>query len=285
MLAAHEPMKEDDHNPYAPPRAVLGSEEAPRTRQPQGSNEGVTAWQDDGRIVMPATGGELPDRCVVCNKPTDFKRTTRFHWHPQGYYVLLFAGWVGYLFALYFVRRRAVVDLGLCAEHEARRKSGQMLTLAGVGAGLFLVLLRRFIDEPVVLSLMALTMIVTLVLGYSRSRVARVWRIDESHVWLNAGPAFVRSLPHSPDGDEDEPSPAARKKKQKRAEEPILTVDDELRAMLGEEESEEEPAGTAGEEPSDEGQDDDDDDDEGDEGDDEGADGDGDGDGDGEKKR
>jgi len=267
-------MKDDDHNPYAPPRAVFGPETHAGTHDARGSDEGVTAWQDDGRIVMPAHGGELPDRCVVCNRPTDFKRRTMFRWHPPGYYALLCAGWFAYFIALLFVRKSATVYLGLCEEHEARRKSGQMLTLAGVGTGVFLVLFRRLIGEPFLLIPMALTMFVTLILGYYRSRVATVWRIDESHVWLKAGPEFVRSLPRSPDGDEDEPSPAARTKKPKRPEEPIMTVDDELRAMLGEEESEKEPAGTAGEEPSDEGEDDEDDEDVGDEGD-----------GDGEKKR
>jgi hypothetical protein len=273
-------MKDDEQNPYAPPRAAVGREVPVRTRPKRYSKEGVTAWQDDGRVVMPAFGGELPDRCVVCNRPTDYKVKRTFQWHNPGYYVLICAGWIVYLIVLFFVRKTATVYLGLCDEHEARRKSGVTMTWVGVGAGVFLILVGRFVDAPLLLLVAALGMLVALIVGGRRARVATVWKIDESHVWLKAGPEFVRSLPDSPDGDAPDAAFQARRKKKKRAKtldaavddelrrirgedpvetpdaKPAATVDDELRAMLGDAPAEapgEKAASTPEEKPADEG--------------------------------
>lgn len=242
-------MKDDDQNPYAPPRSDVAPQRRAGPRDKRSSNAGVTAWQDDGRIVMPAFGGELPDRCVVCNTPTDYKRKTTFQWHSPGYYFLICVGWVVYLIALFIVRKTATVYLGLCDEHEARRKSGVTITWIGVGLGVLLLIVGGNVDSPGLMLFAAAGMLVALIVGAQRTRVARVWKIDESHIWLTAGPEFVRSLPDSPDGDETEAAslPATRKRMKKRARKPGMTVDDELRAMLEdlpEETPEGEPAPT-----------------------------------------
>lgn len=247
---------QNEHNPYAPPRPIATSEERGRPRGQRFSNEGVTAWQEDGRILAPRFGGELPDRCVVCNKHTTYKLTRTFQWHAPGYYLLICAGWIVYLIALLIVRKTATLQIGLCDEHEARRKNGLMITWLGLGAGVLFMVLGGTSNSPVLMMVGLVGLLVGLVVGGIRSRVVRVWKIDESHVWLLAGPEFVRSLPTSPDGDEPGPTPAPRKKKKKRAKKPAVTVDDELREMLEdspEETPEEKPAKTPEEKPAAEG--------------------------------
>ncbi len=226
---------QNERNPYAPPRPVAAFEARERPRRQGFSNEGVTAWQDDGRVLMPRFGGELPDRCVVCNKHTTYKLTRTFQWHAPGYYFLICAGWIVYLIVLLIVRKTATMQIGLCDEHEQRRKNGLMITWIGLAAGVLFMILGGTGDSPVLVMIGLVGLIVAAVVGGIRSRVVRVWKMDEETVWLTAGAEFVRSLPTSPEGDEPAPAAAPRKKKKKKpAKKPPETLDDQLREMLDE---------------------------------------------------
>lgn len=202
----------DDYNPYAPPTALP---DEPARRAPSWDRDDTsTAWQENGQVVVPKLGGELPDRCVVCNRPTDYKHKQTFQWHPPAYYVLVCAGWIVYLIVMLIVRKTATVELGLCDEHRVRRKNG--LIIAGVGfIGAFAAMLLASSSRWTGLMVVSVVAMIALPLvGTFMARVATVAKIDDTHLWLKAGEPFVASLPLSP--DEAPARPPVKKKKKKK---------------------------------------------------------------------
>jgi hypothetical protein len=198
----------DDHNPYAPPAPE--DDKPRRRRRAPASTDATNAWQQDGQVVAPRFGAELPDRCVVCNRRTQSRIDQTFQWHHPAYYILICGGWIVYLIAMLMVRKTSTMRLPLCEDHLRRRKNGLTLLWASLGVGFFLVVISALGDLPALIGVAVLGMFVGIFVGALQARVATVAKMDEQHIWLKAGPDFVASLPDSPD---DEPAPRPRKKK------------------------------------------------------------------------
>lgn len=207
-------MSYDDRNPYAPPRRSI--EEAspfrPReVRRPSSTN----AWFEDGQVVVPRVDGELPNRCVVCNRHTSYKLRRTLQWIPPVYALLILAGWIIYVIVYFIVRKTAVLDLGLCEEHEKRRKGGLVILWAGVLGSFVFLILGFGANEPLILILALVAMVISLIAGAVQSRVIKLKKIDEQYAYFTAGPEFMRDLPGDPYDPNDEPI-VIRKKKKKR---------------------------------------------------------------------
>jgi hypothetical protein len=203
----------DDFNPYAPPIDV--PEERAPARRGGGGSGGHGVWRENGQAVMAREGAELPDRCVICNAPTEYKLRKTFLWHPPGYYALILAGWLFYLIAILFVRKSATVELGLCEQHLTRRKNGLIITWAGLAIGLVVLIAGLSATSPALILFGVVVLLVCLAVGGSMARVASAARIDDSYLWLKAGEPFVSSLPRSPD-EEPLPRPTKKKRRYKR---------------------------------------------------------------------
>lgn len=206
-------MSADDQNPYAPPRPVFDTPARGRPGQRNTAEDASHAWFENGHVWLPRHGGEMPYRCVVCNRPTEFKQVKQMHWHPPAVYLLMCLGWLPYLIAAAMTRKAATVFIPLCAEHEARRKNGVVLLWVGVVAGLGLVFVGSFTQAPALAVFAAIGMLIAAVVGSIQSRVLKISRIDATHVHFTAGIEFMESLPTSPD---EEPPPPPRKKKKKK---------------------------------------------------------------------
>lgn len=116
-------------NPFAAPESELV---APR---PLGAARGQ--WRR-GKILHHPIGAEFADRCVKCNGPPSGVRLRRkLYWHTPWLFVLVIQIWVYVLVAL-IVRKKAVVDFVLCAEHAARRRRFITFGVLGVVLGLVL---------------------------------------------------------------------------------------------------------------------------------------------------
>ena len=64
----------------------------------------------------------LPPVCVKCNTPTDRAPLKRqLHWHSPAFYLLFFLNPLIYILVAIFVRRRAILHVGLCEKHARRR--------------------------------------------------------------------------------------------------------------------------------------------------------------------
>ncbi|MFO0586017.1 MAG: hypothetical protein U0441_00690 [Polyangiaceae bacterium] len=208
-------MSDDEQNPYAPPSPVF--DEPPRRRgpAPRDASDSGRAWFSGGHIVLPRYGGEMPDRCVMCNQATDFKLLRNVQWHPPWISLLMCAGWLPYLIAASLTRKRSTIHVGLCYEHERRRKNGLLILWMAVGFFGLLFFVAMMSNGPGLMMLALLVLLIGVAVGGIQSRVVRVNRIDDQFVYLIASDVFMHSLPTSPE-EADEPRPAPRKKKKKK---------------------------------------------------------------------
>lgn len=161
-------------------------------------------------MVFEKAGAQLPERCVVCNRDTDYKLKRTFVWHPWWVFVLAPLGWIFYAVIASAVRKYATVELGLCEEHQQRRRSGLIITGFGVGASVLLLLIASSSRWGGMALAALVCLVVAIVLGGRMTRVATSKKIDDTHAWLRVGEPFLASLPDSPDGA---PEPPRRVKK------------------------------------------------------------------------
>jgi hypothetical protein len=93
-------------------------------------------WRD-GRFLVAAKYTTLPDRCVKCNRATGFKIKKKYYWHPPAWYLLLFLNVLIYAVAALAVRKTAELEVGICDDHQKRRKLwmavGALIPLLGIG--------------------------------------------------------------------------------------------------------------------------------------------------------
>lgn len=194
----------DEFNPYAPPAAGTEEPDA-RPRRKKGKrkkdSDGSGCWQEDRLVVLEKHGGELPDRCVVCNRKTSFKLQRTFSWHNPGVYFLVLAWWIIYFIVAAIVRKTAIVRLGLCKEHQARRKKGLTIAWAGVGGSVLVMFVAFAANQTGLAALAVVSVGVFAFVGGRMARVATASKISDTLVWIKAGVPFVDSLPESPDDD------------------------------------------------------------------------------------
>ena len=145
---------------------------------------GGQLWRFKRQLVC-RPGASLPDRCVKCNVPTHGSRMKRqLYWHPSLVYLLILVNLLVYVIVAMIVRKRATLQVGVCAAHRKRRLliiAGSWLTaLAGMAlifyglsnnqGGLSLIGLIAFLGA----------IIVGAVLGPLVSAV----KIDNEYVWV-----------------------------------------------------------------------------------------------------
>jgi hypothetical protein len=131
---------------------------------------GGWAWRKGNLLVM-AIGAELPDRCVKCNRPADgFKLQRKLYWHPTWVVLMLCLNIIVYVVVAMVTRRKAVVFIPLCAEHQAARTrnrwvcGGSLVAMAaslalaiGVGNGWLSLLVLGFLVAGMVFGMIAQT--------------------------------------------------------------------------------------------------------------------------------
>ena len=91
-------------------------------------------------------------------------------------------------------RKRAIVELGLCARHREQRRKAYILGWGGCCA-LFAVMNVAALTASWSLFRWALVgMLPVCIVAYVRVRVAAVAKIDERRVWLHVGQPFLESV-------------------------------------------------------------------------------------------
>lgn len=178
-------------NPYAPP----GDMGAPGS--PMGF-EGFGVWQQDGKAVLYANSGRLPNRCASCNGPGQHRVHKTFYWHEPWLYVLILGGVLIYAIVAQFARKSASVEYWLCDEHRKKRTLGLVLAWVGFLVGFVLMFVAAGAGSGALLGLAFLGMFVPPIVGGLMARMVNAKRITDVEVWLEAGAPFVASLPASP---------------------------------------------------------------------------------------
>lgn len=138
----------------------------------------------------------LPERCVRCNAPSSFWLKRRLSWHPPAWYALILINLLVYAIVAASISKRATIQVGLCAQHRAKRVRDIWIAwgLVGVSVGLFI--LAGVLDSggpvlPAVLLLLA-----SPIYGLSTARVVAVRKIANNKLWLKGVCAeYLAGLP------------------------------------------------------------------------------------------
>jgi hypothetical protein len=113
----------EERNPYAPPKAFVGE----KTH---------TNCTRDGKSVVIPKGGDLPQRCIICNADAETPvKKKKLYWHTPWLYLLILFNILIYAIVATIARKSIKVSPGLCAEHTSirRRRVGGLLAVGAVG--------------------------------------------------------------------------------------------------------------------------------------------------------
>jgi len=195
-------------SPYAPPQYDNVVQPpplpTPAAAAPTAPAEGIWQLQD---LLILLKGTALPDRCVACNRPTQNRWRKTFYWAPPlvRFLLLLLLNPLIYIIVMNIVRKRVILEVPLCEEHDAQRsattRNGWLLALLGlvlIVAGTFALI----DDQEAVSGLFFFLGLVCLIIGAvmtSNAPPLQPKKIDDYYVWMKkAGPEFLRTLPPAP---------------------------------------------------------------------------------------
>ncbi|HEY6727411.1 MAG TPA: hypothetical protein VI197_25425 [Polyangiaceae bacterium] len=154
---------------------------------------GATIHREGNAVVVPAQLAVLPPRCVRCNQPASKRLLRRLYWHHPALYLLLLVGLCFYLIPALIVRKKAVIEVGLCDRHHQRRLQGILIGWLGFAGSLALTI-ATMEDYPVVGVFFMFSMIVLPIVGIVMAQVVSATRIDEQRAWLKTGRPFLESI-------------------------------------------------------------------------------------------
>jgi hypothetical protein len=160
-------------------------------------------WRDGNRLIT-TSQASLPPRCVKCNAEADgsFKFRT-FWWHHPALALLILAGILIYAIVALIVRKKAVVEVGLCRRHQSRRVWLISLTWLMALGGLALmiggpILAAEFRKDWLIgVGLPGgLVMLILSIIPGTLSRVMVPTKIDDRYAWFKGcGVEFLSQFP------------------------------------------------------------------------------------------
>ncbi len=164
--------------------------------------EGVTPTGNisasrDGKKVMTYNQKSLPPRCYKCNHAiVEPPMKRKLYWHPVGYYLLILVNVILYAVVAMVVRKRASVELYLCAQHSKRRKYFIIGGWSGTALGIAMLIVGISEDIGVLTAIGFLVIFLAILVGLRGASLTRATRIKGDTVWLSgAGKEFLASLP------------------------------------------------------------------------------------------
>lgn len=181
-------------NPYEAPRA--DDVFAPSRLPPTGG------LRRDGDLLVTPLTAVLPPRCVKCNQPMDGRRLRRkLYWHHPLVYAALLLNVLIYLILATVLKKKAVIDVGLCARHRALRRRDLAIAWA-----LAILSVAAFVVGCAGLDSNANGLVLGLPLGLVLLLAAGVWsilrcsvirpqKIDDRQAWLRGvGREFLEQV-------------------------------------------------------------------------------------------
>jgi hypothetical protein len=149
--------------------------------------QGAGVWQNGKKLVMHKQA-QLPDRCIKCNAPTHGAYLLRkLSWMHQGWSALVLLGLLGWIiFAILSltIKKKAVVDLGLCEQHLSSRRTNMIIgwAITIVGIGLFALAIST--EAPLMILLGIVMFFAGLIIASLATKVVTVVKMDDNYIWL-----------------------------------------------------------------------------------------------------
>ncbi len=159
---------------------------------------GQGVWRDGKKLVM-SRDAELPPRCVKCNVATHLRLKRKLSWHHPALYLIIVIALLIYLIVAMILRKSATVEIGLCDEHQAKRRRNVWITIALVVVGLFGFVFAVGYEDAMYLLFGFITLIAALIYGIAVARVVAPAKIDDRFVWLTGvNKQYLSELPQWP---------------------------------------------------------------------------------------
>lgn len=155
-----------------------------------------------GRQLVTSSETPFPDRCVKCNAPAEGFRLKRvLYWQHPAYYLLIFCNLLILLIVILIVRKKAVLHVGLCAEHRVVRRRAVLIGWIGSIGGLALIALDGTVFNSGWLALIGgLVFLGSVIYGGIKGPVISAAKITKEQVWVKGvAPSFLAELPEWPD--------------------------------------------------------------------------------------
>ena len=155
-------------------------------------------WRD-GEALVVHRNAVLPDRCVKCNAPAGGDRIRqRFGWHHPALYLLILGGVLIYAIVAIIVRKKAVLELGICAVHRKRRRMVTTIAWALLCAAVVAISVARMVDSGLLAFFAVVLFAASAFAGLRVSNWIVASTIDDSYVWLRkVDSSYLASFPHA----------------------------------------------------------------------------------------
>jgi|GEM_PF-2681133 hypothetical protein len=159
------------------------------------------AWREGDLVMLPREQGDLPDRCVICNGPTDYYRHIReVRVIPWWAMAAMLAGGPASVGLVLLLCPAFTVEVGLCEKHRRRMGVGTAVKWGGLLVGAASFVAGSWASSLLWLTIGPVVALFALLVGEKIGCVVRAPSFDDRNLHLRVGKAFLESLPSRPRG-------------------------------------------------------------------------------------
>ncbi len=141
-------------------------------------------WRS-GKALVVSKDAQFPDRCVHCAGTTDLRRVKkRLYWHHPAIFLTILAGALVYVIVALCVRKRADVEIAICAADRTRRAIKIAVAWLLWLGFLFSFPALAAIKAPDWMWLLPPLILIAAVVMTVLARLIYARKIDEKHIWI-----------------------------------------------------------------------------------------------------
>lgn len=156
-------------------------------------------WRSGQKLVA-RSETTLPDRCVKCNAPTDGYRQKRvLYWMHPLWLLLILLNLIILVIVYLIIRKKAVLHIGLCEKHRARRKRGLIVGWGSFMSGIVLIFFGAVLESGWTALTGVLLLLIGGIYGAIIARLITPTKIEKETVWVTGCHRdFLAELPEWP---------------------------------------------------------------------------------------
>lgn len=152
-------------------------------------------WRDKSTLVM-SRDAQLPDRCVKCNIPTTGRLKRKLSWHHPALFLIILVALLIYLIIAMVLRKSATIEIGLCDEHQAKRRRNIMIAWGLAAFGAFGLFMGAAMEEGAYAFIGFLALVAAVIFAIVAVRIVVPAKIDDKFVWIKGvNKDYLNELP------------------------------------------------------------------------------------------